>query len=712
MALYKKSIQFGANKLNLEYGEIGRQANATVMVEMGETVVMCAVTVRKEAKAGASFLPLTVDYQEKAYAAGRFPGGFFKRESKPTEKEVLTSRLIDRSLRPLFPKTFYNEMNVLCTVLSYNAEVDSDIPAIIGSSAALVIAGVPFRGPVAACRIGYADGQHIVNPTRTELEDSKLDLVVSGTRSGILMVESEAKILPEPVMLEAVVTGHRAIQPVIEAITELATEAGNPVWEWTEPSLEESKIGKIKDLATSKIEAAYGVVEKQARSKALSEAKETAISELVTEETSEVEANLISSTLKKIEAGIVRNKILDGEPRIDGRTTREIRPISVRTGVLPRTHGSALFTRGETQALVTCTLGTARDEQRIDSLGGEYFDRFLVHYNMPPFATGETGRAGPPKRRETGHGRLAKRGLMAILPDLDKFGYSLRLVSEITESNGSSSMASVCGGSLALMDAGVNVSNDVAGIAMGLIKEGDRFAVLSDILGDEDHLGDMDFKVAGTEDGITALQMDLKIDSIDQEIMSVALDQAKEGRLHILGEMRKVISQSRDQVSEHAPSVLKMKINVDKIREVIGKGGSTIKSITESTGANIDIDDDGTISISGVSLSVCNAAKEKIEAITTELELGKVYEGRVTKILDFGAIVSILPSNDGLLHISQIAKEHVEKVTDYLSENQEIRVKVIKMDDKGRIKLSMKDLDKDSGSTEEKAQQPAEQEQA
>jgi len=699
MTLHTKSIEYGSRKLTLEYGEIGRQADATVMASLGDTVVMCAVTARKDVKAGANFLPMTVDYQEKTYAAGKFPGGFFKRESKPSEKEVLTSRLIDRSLRPLFPKAFYNEINVLCTVMSLDPEVDSDIPAIVGASAAMTIAGLPFAGPISGCRVGHVDGQFVINPTREQLANSKLDLIVAGTKEGVVMVESEADRLPENTMLEAVMAGHRQIQAATALIEELASEVGKPKWNWEEPTLDAETIGRIKEIASDKVREAYDVTEKQARTEALAQIREKVQSEVLGDDSDDTRANLVSGTFKKIEAELVRNKILDGNPRIDGRTTRTVRPISVRTGLLPRAHGSALFTRGETQALVVCTLGTARDEQRIDALAGEYFDRFLMHYNMPPFATGETGRSGPPKRREVGHGRLAKRGLAAVLPDLEEFGYPVRVVSEITESNGSSSMASVCGGSLALMDAGVPLEADVAGIAMGLIKDGDRFAVLSDILGDEDHLGDMDFKVAGTENGITALQMDLKIDSISEEIMAAALEQAKEGRLHILGEMRKVLSAPRESLSEHAPSVLKMKISVDKIREVIGKGGVTIRGLTEATGATIDIDDDGSITIAGANLGVCNAAKEKIEAITTDLELGKIYEGQVTKILDFGAIVSISPNNDGLLHISQIAKERVEKVTDYLQERQTIRVKVIKMDEKGRIRLSMKGLDEEEESS-------------
>ncbi len=692
MAPHKKSIRLGEHTLTLEHGEIGRQANATVMVEMGETVVMCAVTASPSVRPGADFLPLTVDYQEKTYAAGRFPGGFFRRESKPPEKDVLTSRLIDRSLRPLFPKTFFHEMNLLCTVVSFNPEIDSDIPAMIGGAAAVAVAGLPFGGPIAACRIGHVDGQFVTNPTRTQMAESKLDLVVAGTRRGVVMVESEAQILPEETMLEAVMTGHREIQPVIDAIEELAREAGRPKWEWSDPELDPGRLERLRGLAGERIQVAYGMVEKQPRQQELARIKEEVAAEMAGDEgADDADANLVKGALKKIEAGVVRERILRGEPRIDGRTTRTVRPISVRTGLLPRAHGSALFTRGETQALVSCTLGVARDEQRIDSLYGEYYDRFLVHYNMPPFATGETGRTGPPKRREVGHGRLAKRGLAAVVPDLEGFGHPVRLVSEITESNGSSSMASVCGGSLALMDAGVPVSADVAGIAMGLIQQDDRFAVLSDILGDEDHLGDMDFKVAGTEDGITALQMDIKIDSIGRPIMAAALEQAREGRLHILGEMRKALSKPRESVSAHAPSVLKMKIGVDKIRDVIGKGGVTIRGITESTGANVDVEDDGSVTVSGPTLAICQAAEEMIKAITTELELGKIYEGKVTKILDFGAIVSILPNSEGLLHISQIANERVEKVTDHLSEGQTIRVKVIKMDDKGRIRLSMKE---------------------
>jgi polyribonucleotide nucleotidyltransferase len=688
----KKSIQFGAHELTLETGEIARQADGAVMVTYGDTAVLVTVVGKTEVKAGQDFFPLTVDYQERTYAAGKIPGGFFKREGRPSEKETLTSRLIDRPLRPLFPEAFYNELQVVATVMSSDSEIDSDIPAIIGASAAMAISGIPFYGPLGAARVGYIDGEYIINPSATQMKETELDLVVAATASAVMMVESEAKELPEDVMLGAVVFGHEQMQAVINMINELAAEVGKEAWDWTPPAPNTAVIEKVTALANADINAAYQIKSKGARSTKLDEIKNRVISELITEETSTQEANEIKSAFFDLEAKVVRSQILNGEPRIDGRDTRTVRPITIRTGVLPRTHGSALFTRGETQALVVATLGTGRDEQTIDALEGAYNDRFMLHYNMPPYATGETGRVGTPKRREIGHGRLAKRALIAALPSQEDFGYTIRIVSEITESNGSSSMASVCGGCLALMDAGVPVKSHVAGIAMGLIKEGNRVAVLTDILGDEDHLGDMDFKVAGTEEGITALQMDIKITGITAEIMQVALSQAKEGRMHILGIMKSSMDTSRTELSAFAPRIITMKINPEKIRDVIGKGGAVIRALTEETGATIDIEDDGTIKIGCVSAEAGEEAKKRIEAITAEVEIGQVYEGPVIKLLDFGAIVSLLPGKDGLLHISQIAHERVNAVGDFLKEGQIVKVKVVEADEKGRVRLSMKAL--------------------
>lgn len=688
----KKSIQFGAHELTLETGEIARQADGAVMVTYGDTAVLVTVVGKTEVKAGQDFFPLTVDYQERTYAAGKIPGGFFKREGRPSEKETLTSRLIDRPLRPLFPEAFYNEVQVVATVMSSDSEIDPDIPAIIGASAAMAISGIPFYGPLGAARVGYIDGEYIINPSATQMKETELDLVVAATASAVMMVESEAKELPEDVMLGAVVFGHEQMQAVINLINEMAAEVGKEAWDWTPPAPNTVVIEKVTALANADINAAYQIKSKGARSTKLDEIKSRVISELITEETSTQEANEIKSAFFDLEAKVVRSQILNGEPRIDGRDTRTVRPITIRTGVLPRTHGSALFTRGETQALVVATLGTGRDEQTIDALEGAYNDRFMLHYNMPPYATGETGRVGTPKRREIGHGRLAKRALIAALPSQDDFGYTIRIVSEITESNGSSSMASVCGGCLALMDAGVPVKSHVAGIAMGLIKEGNRVAVLTDILGDEDHLGDMDFKVAGTEDGITALQMDIKITGITAEIMQVALSQAKEGRMHILGIMKSSMDTSRTELSVFAPRIITMKINPEKIRDVIGKGGAVIRALTEETGATIDIEDDGTIKIGCVSAEAGEEAKKRIEAITAEVEIGQVYEGPVIKLLDFGAIVSLLPGKDGLLHISQIAHERVNAVGDFLKEGQIVKVKVVEADEKGRVRLSMKAL--------------------
>ncbi|HYG31497.1 MAG TPA: polyribonucleotide nucleotidyltransferase, partial [Methylophilaceae bacterium] len=647
--------------------------------------------------------PLTVDYQERTYAAGKIPGGFFKREGRPSEKETLTSRLIDRPLRPLFPEAFYNEVQIVATVMSSDNEIDADIPAIIGASAALAISGIPFYGPIGAARVGYINGEYVLNPTATQLKETELDLVVAGTNSAVLMVESEAKELPEDVMLGSVVFGHEQMQAVINMINELAAEVAKEPWDWAPPEENTALIEKIEALAGNDINEAYKIKSKSARSSRLDEIRSRVQAELITDETSTEAANEIKDTLFKLEAKAVRSQILNGEPRIDGRDTRTVRPISIRTGALPRTHGSALFTRGETQALVVATLGTGRDEQIIDALQGEYTDRFMLHYNMPPYATGETGRVGTPKRREIGHGRLAKRALMAVLPTQEEFGYTIRVVSEITESNGSSSMASVCGGCLALMDAGVPVKAHVAGIAMGLIKEGNRVAVLTDILGDEDHLGDMDFKVAGSEEGITALQMDIKITGITTEIMQVALSQAREGRMHILGLMKQAMDHARTELSEFAPRIITMKINPEKIRDVIGKGGAVIRALTEETGTTIDIEDDGTIKIGCLSAESGEEAKKRIEAITAEVEVGQTYEGTVIKLLDFGAIVSLLPGKDGLLHISQIAHQRVNAVSDFLKEGQAVKVKVVEADEKGRVRLSMKAL-LDSPVAEEKAE--------
>ncbi len=685
----KKTFAYGAHSVTLETGEIARQAGGAVLVNMEDTVVLATVVAQPQPKPGQDFFPLTVDYMEKTYAAGRIPGGFFKREGRPSEKETLTSRLIDRPIRPLFPEGFTNEVQVIVTVMSSNPEIDPDIPAMIGASAALAISGVPFAGPIGAARVGYINGQYVLCPTFSQLKDSQLNLVVAGTAAAVLMVESEAQQLPEEVMLGAVVFGHEQMQAAINAINELVEVAGKPEWDWQPPAKDEALIAKIAELAEAELREAYRITQKQARTLKTREIGAKVVAALCEGENA-ADENVVKNHIFDLEAKIVRNQILNGESRIDGRDTRTVRPIAIRNGVLPRTHGSVLFTRGETQALVVATLGTGRDEQIIDALQGEYRDRFMLHYNMPPFATGETGRVGTPKRREIGHGRLAKRALIAVLPSAEEFGYSVRVVSEITESNGSSSMASVCGGSLALMDAGVPLKAHVAGIAMGLIKEGNRFAVLTDILGDEDHLGDMDFKVAGTQTGITALQMDIKIQGITKEIMQVALAQAQQARLHILGMMQQSMSGHREEVSTYAPRMITMKINPEKIRDVIGKGGAVIRALTEETGAVIDIEDDGTITISSVSSDAAQAAKKRIEDITAEVEVGRIYEGTVLRLLDFGAIVSLLPGKDGLLHISQIANERVNAVSDYLKEGQIVKVKVIETDDKGRVRLSMK----------------------
>ena len=697
----KKTFAYGDHQVTLETGEVARQAGGAVLVSMGETVVLVTVVAAKNAKPGQDFFPLTVDYQEKTYAAGRIPGGFFKREGRPSEKETLTCRLIDRPIRPLFPAGFYNEVQVIATVVSLNPEVDSDIPALLGASAALAISGIPFNGPVGAARVGYINGQYVLCPTMSQLKESQLDLVVAGTESAVLMVESEARELSEEIMLGAVVFGHNESVKAINAINELVEEAGKPEWDWQAPTKDETLIARLNEVCGARLEEAYNIIVKQTRSHAVKDIRAEALAALCQGDGAPDE-NTVAHLFHELEASIVRGRILSGAPRIDGRDTRTVRQITMRSGILPRAHGSALFTRGETQALAVATLGTNRDEQIIDALAGEYRDRFMLHYNMPPYATGECGRVGTPKRREIGHGRLAKRALLAVLPKPEDFSYSMRLVSEITESNGSSSMASVCGGCLALLDAGVPLKAHVAGIAMGLIKEGNRFAVLTDILGDEDHLGDMDFKVAGTTTGITALQMDIKIQGITKEIMQVALAQAQEARLHILGLMQQAVAGPREEMSAYAPRLYTFKINPEKIRDVIGKGGAVIRALTEETGTTIDIQDDGTITIAATSGEAAAAARSRIDAITAEVEIGKIYEGTVLKILDFGAIVSVLPGKDGLLHISQIAQERVNKVEDYVKEGQTVRVKVLETDDRGRVKLSMK-----AAAAEEGAAPPA-----
>ena len=696
--IHKKSFQYGAHTITLETGEVARQASGAVMVSCDGTVVLAAVTGAKSAKSGQDFFPLTVDYIEKTYAAGKIPGGFFKREGKPSEKETLTSRLIDRPIRPLFPDGYYNEVQVVCTVMSCNPEIDPDILALIGSSAALAISGMPFNGPIGAARVGYIDGQYVLNPTKAQLATTRLDLVVAGTDQAVLMVESEADQLPEDVMLGAVVFGHQQMQAAIKAINELVVEGGKPEWDWKPAPRDEALIARVAQLGEADLRAAFQMKQKQARSQEIDKIWKRVFAEMKVGEEGGPNAQAAKDICFNLESKIVRTQILEGEPRIDGRDTRTVRPISIRTGVLPRAHGSALFTRGETQAMVVATLGTARDEQRIDALMGEYSDRFMLHYNMPPYATGETGRVGTPKRREIGHGRLAKRALLAVLPKHEDFAYTMRVVSEITESNGSSSMASVCGGCLALLDAGVPLKAQVAGIAMGLIKEDNKFAVLTDILGDEDHLGDMDFKVAGSETGITALQMDIKIQGITKEIMKVALDQALEARLHILAQMKQAMGGVKTELSDFAPRMITMKINPEKIRDVIGKGGAVIRALCEETGATIDIQDDGSVTIASVSAEAGRAAQARIAQITAEVEVGKIYEGPVLRLLDFGAIVQVLPGKDGLLHISQIANERVNAVADYLKEGQMVKVKVLEADDKGRLRLSMKAAAADAAS--------------
>ncbi|MCL5668699.1 MAG: polyribonucleotide nucleotidyltransferase [Gammaproteobacteria bacterium] len=688
MTSSKKTFQYGKHDVTFETGEIARQASASVMASMGDTVVMVTAVGIKEAEEGRDFFPLTVNYQERTYAAGKIPGGFFKREGRPSEKETLTSRLIDRPIRPLFPKGFTNEVQIIATVVSLDPEIDPDVPAMLGASAALALSGLPFQGPIGAARVGYRDGKYLLNPGASELKDSALDLVVAGTQSAVLMVESEAKELPEDVMLGAVMFGHEQMQRAIQIIRELAREAGKPAWGWKPAAKDEELQRAVQQAGEAAITSAYQIKEKQARQNRLAEIRAEVAGKAAAQGVFNEEQ--IKHAIEHLESHVVRSRILHGEARIDGRDTRSIRPITVRTGVLPRTHGSSLFTRGETQALVVTTLGTGRDAQLIDAIEGERKEPFMLHYNFPPSCVGETGMVGSPKRREIGHGNLAKRGVRAVMPTLEEFPYVLRVVSEITESNGSSSMASVCGASLSLMDAGVPLKAPVAGIAMGLIKEGERFAVLSDILGDEDHLGDMDFKVAGSARGVTALQMDIKIDGITREIMHAALEQAKEGRMHILGIMNQVIAAPRAQMSEYAPRIITFKIHPDKIRDVIGKGGTTIRAITEETGATIDITDDGTVKIASVDNAAGQEARRRIEQITADVEVGMIYEGRVAKLMDFGAFVTILPGRDGLVHISQISDERVENVGDKLKEGEIVKVKVLEVDKQGRIRLSIK----------------------
>ncbi|WP_143871610.1 polyribonucleotide nucleotidyltransferase [Catenovulum sediminis] len=697
-----KSFQFGQHQVTLETGVVARQATAAVMASMDDTCVLVSVVAKKDQDPTRDFFPLTVNYIEKTYAAGKIPGGFFKREAKPSEGETLTARLIDRPIRPLFPKDYTNEVQVVVTVMSANPEIAPDIVSMIGVSAALSIAGIPFQGPIGAARVGYKDGQYMLNPLSSELAQSELDLVVAGTENAVLMVESEASVLSEDTMLGAVVYGHEQMQTVVANIRDFVEQVNPPASEWTAPEKDLDLIGKVTELAESGFTAAYQIADKAERKDASTAVKESVLAKLV-EENEEIDQGLVGDILSSVEKKVVRSRIIAGEPRIDGRDPTMVRALDVRTGILPRTHGSALFTRGETQAIVVATLGTERDAQTIDDLTGDKTDRFLFHYNFPPYCVGETGMVGAPKRREIGHGRLAKRGVAAVMPSAAEFPYTVRVVSEITESNGSSSMASVCGSSLALMDAGVPIKASVAGIAMGLVKEGENFVVLSDILGDEDHLGDMDFKVAGTTDGITALQMDIKIEGITKEIMQIALNQAKAARLHILNVMDQAIGGHRNEVSEFAPRIYKIKINQDKIRDVIGKGGATIRQLTEETGTTIEIEDDGTVKIAATGKDKADAAIERIKALTAEVEVGAVYDGKVTRIVDFGAFVEILPGKEGLVHISQISEERVNNVSDYLSQGQQTKVKVLEIDRQGRVRLSMKALieaDKKEESTE------------
>jgi len=693
VSVFKQSFAFGSQNVTIEAGELARQADGSVLVTMGDTVVLVTACARKEAVPGRDFFPLTVNYQEKTYAAGRIPGGFFRREGRPSENETLISRLIDRPIRPLFPDGFFNEVQVVATVVSLDPNIPADIPAMLGASAALCISGLPFKGPIAGARVGYRDGQYLLNPTREELKNSQLDLVVAGTKDAVLMVESEAAGLSEEVMLGSVVFGHQQMQVAINAINALATAAGKARWNWSAPELNAALVSAVAAKAEAGLVEAYQITEKQQRYAKVGSIKTETVAALTAGDAPAFTKEQVGDELFRLESRIVRENILAGKPRIDGRDTKTVRPINIRVGVLPRTHGSALFTRGETQALVTATLGTTRDAQIIDALEGERREPFMLHYNFPPFSVGETGMMGSPKRREIGHGNLARRGISAVLPDMVAFPYVLRVVSEILESNGSSSMASVCGTSLALMDAGVPIKAPVAGVAMGLVLEGSRFSVLTDILGDEDHLGDMDFKVAGTRDGVTALQMDIKVEGITPEIMKIALAQARDGRLHILGEMNKVISQSREKMSDWAPSIITIKIDPEKIRDVIGKGGAVIRQITEETGTTIDIENDGTVKIASVSGAAGREAQRRVELITADVEVGRVYEGRVAKLMDFGAFVTILPGRDGLVHISQISNERVERVSDRLNEGDVVRVKVLEVDRQGRVRLSMRDVD-------------------
>ncbi len=702
MAKITKTFQYGKHTVTLETGEIARQASGAVIVKMDDTVLLVTAVAAKSAREGQDFFPLTVDYQEKFYAGGRIPGGFFKREGRATEKETLISRLIDRPIRPLFPEEYKNEVQIIATVMSLNPEIDGDIPALIGASAALSLAGTPFKGPIGAAKVGYKNGEYILNPTAAELKESQLELVVAGTANAVLMVESEAALLSEEVMLGAVTFGHREMQKVINAINELVAEAGTKPSEWVAPAKNEALVTALKDVVGTQLAAAFQIRDKLERRDAIAAVKKAAMETLAERVAAEGWSPAeLGKEFGELEYRTMRDSVLDTKVRIDGRALDTVRPISVKAGVLPRTHGSALFTRGETQAIVVTTLGTARDGQVIDAVSGEYKENFLFHYNFPPYSVGECGRFGAPKRREIGHGRLAKRGVLAVMPTLEEFPYTIRVVSEITESNGSSSMASVCGSSLALMDAGVPVKAPVAGIAMGLVKEDDRFVVLSDILGDEDHLGDMDFKVAGTAEGVSALQMDIKIEGITEEIMKQALEQAKAGRLHILGEMAKALTAPREELSDYAPRLLTIKIHPDKIREVIGKGGSVIQAITKETGTQIDIQDDGTITIASVNKAAAQEAKRRIEQITSDVEPGRIYEGKVAKIMDFGAFVTILPGKDGLVHVSQISSERVEKVSDKLKEGDVVKVKVLEVDKQGRIRLSIKAVEEGEGGSAE-----------
>ena len=688
-----REFQFGDQQVRIETGRVARQASGSALVTMGDTVVLTTAVGMKRGRPGAAFFPLTVNYQEKTYAAGKIPGGFFRREGRPTEKETLTSRLIDRPIRPLFPKGFMNEVQVVATVMSADKDQDPDIAAMIGTSAALALSGIPFAGPIGAARVGYKDHRYVLNPGYKALEDSQLNMVVAGTGNAVLMVESEAKELSEDEMLGAVLFAHQEMQVVIEAVASLAAEAGKPAWDWTPAPVDEALVERVSNVAKGRLGEAYRVTDKVQRLAEVGALKEQVIEEVAGGESGEADPEAVGEVFSKVEKDLVRRRVLNGEPRIDGRDLRSVRPISVEVGLLPRAHGSALFTRGETQAVVTATLGALRDAALVEGLPGTYKDHFLLHYNFPPYSVGEAGMMTGPKRREIGHGRLARRGLGAVLPNEQDFPYTLRVVSEITESNGSSSMASVCGSSLALMDAGVPMKRPVAGVAMGLVKDGNKYAVLTDILGDEDHLGDMDFKVAGTEQGVTALQMDIKIDGITENIMEEALLQALDARLHILSEMNKVLPASREQISEHAPSMTVIHVSKDKIRDIIGKGGATIRSIVDETGADVDIDDDGAVRIYAEDAAGMNAAVARIQEITAEAEIGKIYNGRVARIVEFGAFVNILPGKDGLVHISQIADKRVEKVTDYLEEGQNVDVVVLDIDQRGRIKLSMKEVE-------------------